>query len=309
MALRNYTFTAVGAGRQIRLAHGDTVDWTVSGTFVGTAVLEQTKNGGLTWELLQTLTAAGSGSFKNQERGTEGVQVRFRCTAYTSGSIVTQLETHQAAIVILNGFGAPTNGTTGQGIAPSGSLYLDNDTGDLYINAGQVGGTQASPVWKRVDRSGHLKEQLTVSEGAKVGATAGWNVEAADDLAYLASLPASQTGSTLIIPITGLEIGAVVTTVNLVGRIESAGNTVTLDAEVRRHTAAAGAIGDAQVSTMTQIVATADTLLDGTNASQSPAETVSNLESLYVKVTGTTGALTGVDLIAVRVLYTAPDPV
>lgn len=308
MPIRNWTFSAVGNGAAIILKPGQSLNWTLSGTWVATAVLEYSESGD-NWTAITTETANGSGTYTNEIQGRPDVRVRWQCTAHTSGSVVTQIETEELEQVILSGFGAPTDGVTGVGLAPSGGLYINHDQGDLYINAGQLNGSKSSPVWKRVDRSGHLKEQLTVSEGAKVGATAGWNVETANDLAYLADLPASQTGSTLVIPITGLEIGATVTTVNLVGRIESAGGTVTLDAEVRRHTAAAGSIGDAQVSTMVQIVATADTLLDGTNASQTPSEVVADLESLYLLVTGTTAASTGVELIAVRVLYTAPDPV
>ena len=50
-----------------------------------------------------------------------------------------------------------------------------------------------------------------------MGGTAGFVVGAADNLPYVATLPASQSGSTLVIPIDGLNVGDVITGFRVVG--------------------------------------------------------------------------------------------
>src|SRR3990167_10408240 len=76
--------------------------------------------------------------------------------------------------------------------------------------------------------------QLILTTGAKVGTTAGATVNHADNVASLFRVPASQTASTVVIPITGLEVGDIVTSFCINGQIESAGNTCTLDAALYR---------------------------------------------------------------------------
>lgn len=49
--------------------------------------------------------------------------------------------------LLLDGTGAPVDGTTGAGDAGPGSRYTDASTGDTYLNIG----TKASPVWVLVD--------------------------------------------------------------------------------------------------------------------------------------------------------------
>lgn len=46
-------------------------------------------------------------------------------------------------ICILNGAGAPTDGTTGDNYAGTGSLYIDKTAGKLYINTGAI----TNPTW------------------------------------------------------------------------------------------------------------------------------------------------------------------
>ena len=143
--------------------------------------------------------------------------------------------------------------------------------------------------------------------GAKVGATAGWAVNAADNLNSLARLPASQTGSTLVIPISGLKVGDTLTGVHLVGQIESAGGICTLDASLRKQTAAAAGLTDAELTSgaMTQISVTADTIISSTNSTITPtADVVGADETFYVLLTGTTAAATDIDLQAVASIVT-----
>lgn len=138
--------------------------------------------------------------------------------------------------------------------------------------------------------------------GAKVGATSGWTVAAADDKS-LATCAASQTAATLIIPITvPLKVGWIITGFSVVGQIESAGNTVTLDADLRKHTTAAADVADASVGTITQVSVTADTAVS--TAKTGLTETVAATETFYVKLTATTAASTDIALQGVTITVT-----
>lgn len=137
----------------------------------------------------------------------------------------------------------------------------------------------------------------------KIGATAGWAVRAATNLWLAGTLPASQSASTLVCPIPGIATNDQIVAFSLVGQIESAGNAVTLDADLRKVTAVAADVTDASISTMTQLSVTADTAVTHSNASKdlSSAYTAVHDETYYVKVTGTTLGSTDVALMAVKV--------
>lgn len=137
---------------------------------------------------------------------------------------------------------------------------------------------------------------------AKVGATAGWVVAAAADI-FLLTCPASQTGSTLVIPLSGLKVGDTITAFHLVGQVESGGNNVTIDAALRKQTAAAADVSDASVGSITQLVVAADTILSDANAGKTGlAEVVAADETFYVLVTATTLASTDIALQGVAVV-------
>jgi len=129
--------------------------------------------------------------------------------------------------------------------------------------------------------------------GAKVGASGeGWVINAADSKC-LATLPASQTAENMVIPITvPLKVGYTITGFSIIGQIESAGGTVTLDADLRKHTAATTNVADASVGTITQLSVTEDTqILSGKSGLN---EAVANNETFYVVITGTTAASTDI---------------
>lgn len=46
-------------------------------------------------------------------------------------------------IIVMNGAGAPVDGTTGDNFAGTGSMYIDKTAGKLYINTGAI----TSPTW------------------------------------------------------------------------------------------------------------------------------------------------------------------
>ncbi len=147
-----------------------------------------------------------------------------------------------------------------------------------------------------------VSERSIHNTHAKIGATAGWVVDAADDIGLLAACPASQTASTLVVPIAGLKVGDTITAFSVVGQIESAGGTVTLDADLRKHTAAAADVTDASVGAITQISETADAIISAQKTGL--AEVVAADETFYVLLTATTAAATDIALQGVTITVT-----
>lgn len=139
---------------------------------------------------------------------------------------------------------------------------------------------------------------------AKVGGTSGWVAAPADNIS-LVTCPASQTGSTLVVPVVGLKVGWTITGFHLVGQIESAGGTVTVDADLRKHTAAAADVVDASVGAITQLSVTADTIMSASNTRKaSLTEVVGADETFYVLITATTAGSTDIALQGVAVEVT-----
>ena len=131
---------------------------------------------------------------------------------------------------------------------------------------------------------------------AKVGATAGWIITAADNISQ-ATLPAAETSSTLVVPITGLNIGDTLTGVSVSGQVESAGANVTLIMSVRKTTAVAAGNTDAELGTDNVGTLTADTLINSTTlAVIGLSEVLTEGEAVYVLFTGTTAAVTDIAL-------------
>ncbi len=136
------------------------------------------------------------------------------------------------------------------------------------------------------------------ANSGRVGATAGFAFT--NDVGS-ATVPASQTASTLTIPL-ALKAGDVITAFTVSGQIESAGATATIDADLRATTAAASDLTDASVGAITKVSASADTLVAAAKTGLS--HTVISGNSYYVLVTVTTAAVTDVDLQGVEVTVT-----
>lgn len=149
-------------------------------------------------------------------------------------------------------------------------------------------------------------QKRIINTGAKIGATAGWTLGGgAVNTGLTATMAAGGTASTLVIPIPGLKVGDTITAFHLIGQIESAGNTATLDADLRKHTAAAADVADASVGAITQISATADTAVTAANSAKSGlAEVVAADETFYVLLTGTTAASTDIALQGIAITVT-----
>jgi hypothetical protein len=141
---------------------------------------------------------------------------------------------------------------------------------------------------------------------AKVGTTAGWVVGAADNLGKMATLPAAQAGSTLVVPISGLKVGDIITAFNLVGSIQSGGNHATIIADLRTLTAAVAGAVDASAGVMAAALdVVANTIISNANAVKvGLAITVTEGVSYYVLITATTAAACTEELQAVEITVT-----
>ncbi len=145
----------------------------------------------------------------------------------------------------------------------------------------------------------HESRQRVINTGAQIGTTAGWAIQQNDNLGLAATCPASKTVATLVIPIPGLTVGDKITAFSVVGQIESAGNTVTLDADLRKHTAAAADVSDASVGSITQISVAADTIISSSKTGLT--EVVAADETFYVLLTATTTVLTDIALQGITI--------
>ncbi len=263
------SFTSAIAGSLIALKQGDLLTYSVSGTFVGTVVLEKSFTAGQTWVQVASAATTASNSIEVQNPDGGAVYYRFRCSAYTSGTIVTSL------------------------VRASKTLqeFRDRD-GNLLFKIDEDGIATAV-------RTSKTRVQAT---SAKVGGTSGWAVGAATDIGRMATCPASQTGSTLVVPIAGLKVGDTITGFGVIGQIESAGGAVTLDAELRKLTSAAADLTDASVGSITQVSVIADSIVSSTKASLS--DTVGDDETFYILITATTAAATDIDLQGVSITVT-----
>jgi hypothetical protein len=132
-----------------------------------------------------------------------------------------------------------------------------------------------------------------IASRAKAGATAGWVVAATNNQAKLGTLPVSQTGSTLVVPLEGLQVGDTITAFTVFGSIQAAGNTGTLTADLRVLTNDAAGAVDASIEAFAAPVSvTANTLLNEGNARVALAtpEVVARNKRYYLLITSTTGA-------------------
>lgn len=177
------------------------------------------------------------------------------------------------------------------------TTYIEEDAGTvrMVVNGTTVWeGTSAGLSTLLMPRAA---QKYVMKAGSKVGGTSGWVVAAADNV-HLITCPASQTGAKLIIPVSGLKVGWTITAFHLIGQIESAGNGVTVDVDLRKQTAAAADVADASLGTITQLSVTADAIMSASNTRKELAtpEVIAADETFYAIVTATTGASTDIAL-------------
>lgn len=128
-----------------------------------------------------------------------------------------------------------------------------------------------------------------------VGGAAGWAV---GNNTGVATVAASQSAGKFVIPLFGLNAGDKITGFKVVAQIESAGGTVTLDADLRKETNAAADPTDASVGAITQVSVTADTAVAASKTGL--AEVVASGTHYYVLLTATTAASTDIQLLGIE---------
>jgi len=117
------------------------------------------------------------------------------------------------------------------------------------------------------------------------------------------TVAASTTADTWIVCVPNLHQGDIITSMGIVGQIESAANTVTVDYELKEMTPVATGCTTASVQAGTQISKSADYLIDETTAVAVP-HTVDCTKALYFLITVTTAAATDVELLHLRLTIT-----
>lgn len=85
------SFTALGSGNALAIGHKKLFNYAVSGTFSGTVILESSSSAGTSFEPVMSFTAAASGTLIAMSPNEAPIQFRFRCSAFTSGTIVTSI--------------------------------------------------------------------------------------------------------------------------------------------------------------------------------------------------------------------------
>ncbi len=223
-----------------------------------------------------------------------------------------------------------TAGLTAPTVNPRKDIvYIDEVTGAVGVATGAEAGSPVDPSipagkipivrinWTVAmaeitnDDLDDIRPALTTGDSvtvlhtrAKVGAGAGWVVDAANDTGLLATLPASQGSATMVIFLDNLEVGDTITAFGLVGQLEAGGNAVTIDANLRKLTAAAGDIVDASIDTIVQISEIADYKIDDEKTGLS--EVIAADESFYILVDATTLGSTDIAMMAGKTTVKKP---
>lgn len=134
---------------------------------------------------------------------------------------------------------------------------------------------------------------LSFQTPPKVGTTAGFVVAAANNLGKMATLPAGQAGSTLVVPLGGLlKIGDTITAWYVNGSLQSGGNHTTFLGDLRSLTAAAAGAVDASIGVMAAALdVVANTIMSVANTGKTAVNhVVADGESFYLLITSTTNA-------------------
>lgn len=283
--------TATGNGTLLFVANKQSYTHVITGTFVATWIVETTKDQ-INFKQIATGTGTSSSTIVIvDENDTSPVFVRSRISAFTSGTCTVVLADVADAIEgdfklpLVDAEGVTLLSATDGGMSMGGTLAV---TGAITLS--------------NISSAVRTAQKKVITSGAKVGGTAGIVVDAANDKNSLLTCPQSKTANTAVVKIPDLKIGDTITAFSVVGQIESGGNTVTIDADLRAQTAVAAGNTDASVGAITQVSKTADYLVNDSKTGLS--HTVIDGNSYYVLVTITTGATCDVDLLAITVSVT-----
>jgi len=209
-----------------------------------------------------------------------------------------------------------------EGLGETGDILYFRDANNLdnldAVATGSVlssAGASTAPAWSstptltdltitgNIVRTG--QERVACGGYSKVGATAGWSVGGGAVDTGLRGTVAAQgafpQAATLVVPCFGLKVGDTITGFEVVGQVESAGNTVLVDADLRVHEAAAADVSDISLATITQVSAVADQVLAET---ATVSTVVTDSMSFYVLLTGTAMTSTDIALQGVNITVT-----
>lgn len=159
------SFTAVGAGPEILIRNNEQVTYDLSGTFAATLKVEQFEKGG--WTVLASATEAASGTLTiTAPKGS--ARIRFRCSAFTSGTAVTSLTavTSESATVVRDASGAALLNVSEDGLeVPSGKV-LSATGAKLTTPLGAVYAKEVT--FEETDGAGVYTADVTVPAGATI---------------------------------------------------------------------------------------------------------------------------------------------
>ena len=230
MSTVSSSFTAVSAGTPFFARHADSFTFSVSGTFVGTVVLEKSNNGGQTWESVHSKAASASGTILHEQSDQGSSLYRYRCTAFTSGTIVTALAdaaqtlqeirdasgllvasftedgfvTRKLTVTETATFGAELNSAKGADIASATTTNLDSATGNVVDVTGTttITGITLSVGRTRIVR---FTGALLLTHGASLVLPGAANITtAAGDYAIFAGYASGVVRCVSFIPLRGV---------------------------------------------------------------------------------------------------------
>lgn len=143
MATLSKSFTATGVGGALSIRSGESFTYDVSGTFVGTVRLEKSYDA-VNYVTELSATAAASGTVISDAAPRASAWYRFRCKAFTSGTIVTSIaEGAEVAQSFNDQSGAPMLNIVEGGVTMPGTLAVTgaatvagalSATGNLAVN-------------------------------------------------------------------------------------------------------------------------------------------------------------------------------
>lgn len=135
MASLSKAFTAVGNADGFSVNDKDSISYAITGTFVATVVLERTRDL-QTWEPVLTKSTTATGTYTAEHPGGASSLYRWRCSAYTSGTVTcTQVDVASVIKTFLDASGAVIVSITEAGQDVTGALTVSG--------AGTFGGNVA----------------------------------------------------------------------------------------------------------------------------------------------------------------------
>lgn len=91
MTTQTNSFTAVGVGGNILVQHGESLTYKLTGGATATLRVERSDNAGVSWDIIETLTANKSLTTLTND-GSTGAFYRWHCIAFTSGTAVGEIK-------------------------------------------------------------------------------------------------------------------------------------------------------------------------------------------------------------------------